>query len=194
MILAGLFTPWWIILAAPTGRCFLSWTSSTVHSHRAAPEAHRPFPPVSPRPPRTFHDLSLFFIPFPPPMLLRRSSSRFERCALRSRLSLIARWKFRFASLRNCDPLNRAAAPLSLSLSVRGLLFYHLSLLVSFTKRGTYILVSCLLLAIDRGRITRPVVDPSIAREFSIQDSWFLSSIYSNRLIINSEKTRAWLH
>lgn len=82
----------------------------------------------------------------------------------------------------------------SLSLSVRGLLFYHLSLLVSFTKRGTYILVSCLLLAIDRGRITRPVVDPSIAREFSIQDSWFLSSIYSNRLIINSEKTRAWLH
>lgn len=118
MILAGLFTPWWIILAAPTGRCFLSWTSSTVHSHRAAPEAHRPFPPVSPRPPRTFHDLSLFFIPFPPPMLLRRSSSRFERCALRSRLSLIARWKFRFASLRNCDPLNRAAAPLSLSLSL----------------------------------------------------------------------------
>lgn len=142
MILAGLFTPWWIILAAPTGRCFLSWTSSTVHSHRAAPEAHRPFPPVSPRPPRTFHDLSLFFIPFPPPMLLRRSSSRFERCALRSRLSLIARWKFRFALLRNCDPLNRAAAPLSLSLCSRITFLSSFVARIVHEKRNIY---SCVL-------------------------------------------------
>lgn len=133
MILAGLFTPWWIILAAPTGRCFLSWTSSTVHSHRAAPEAHRPFPPVSPRPPRTFHDLSLFFYSASPSPLLcfceglpRGSNGVPSTTSLWSRDENFASPRFEIATLWTVPLLQSSSLSLSLLEDYR-ILFYHLS-------------------------------------------------------------------
>lgn len=125
-ILGSLFTPWWIIVA-PTGRCFLSWTS-TVHSHRAAPEAHRPFPqpPVSPVHGLVASTTSAFFFipqallpPFPPLRFcegLPRGSNGVRprpsqnRSRLFDRAMKISLWLTLASRVsRNCDPLNRAA-------------------------------------------------------------------------------------
>lgn len=118
-ILGSLFTPWWIIVA-PTGRCFLSWTS-TVHSHRAAPEAHRPFPqpPVSPVHGLVASTTSAFFLfrkPFSPLPLPYAFAKVFPEvrtvCALDQvktvPASLIARWKFHFGSLWPLESLEIA--------------------------------------------------------------------------------------